>query len=166
MRILSFDYCMMILQFSSVTTKSLDKVLHFLKHIYTIFLILPGTYFVFILFADAFLSSNAFYPSMCVCYLAFILESLGEIIYKPWDLFCSLKSAILKCMAWRNRLPTFITLAAANCSSDVTQALHFPHSMLSALAISSIWNKHPLSSLHHQCTITTFNASPYPQGLL
>ena len=114
MRILSFDYCMMILQFSSVTTKSPDKVLHFLKHIYTIFLILPGTYFGFVLFADAFLSSNAFYLSVCVCYLAFILESLGEIIYKPWDLFCSLKSAILKYMAWRSRFPTFITLAVAN----------------------------------------------------
>lgn len=82
MRILSFGYCMMILQFSSVITKSLDKVLRFLKHIYTTFLILPGTYFLLVLFVNAFLLSNAFYLSMCVCYLALTLESLEDMIYK------------------------------------------------------------------------------------
>ena len=82
LRIHFFDYCIMILQFPSVTTKPLDKVLNSLKHIYTIFLILPGIYFGLVWFANAFLSSDVFYLTMCVCYLAFFLESLGEIICK------------------------------------------------------------------------------------
>lgn len=138
LRIHFFDYCIMILQFPSVTTKPLDKVLNSLKHIYTIFLILPGIYFGLVWFANAFLSSDVFYLTMCVCYLAFFLESLGEIICKTWDLFCSLKFIILDYMAWRNRLPILVTLAMTDCSSDVTQSMHFPHSVLSGLAISSI----------------------------
>lgn len=68
-------------------------------------------------------------------------------------------------MAWRNRLPILVTLAMIDCSSDVTQSMHFPHSVLSGLAISSIQNT-LFFYLHHQLTLTIFSAPPYPCDLI
>lgn len=114
----SFDYCMIILQFSSVTTKSLDKVLHFLKHTYTIFLILSETCFCFV-FKCFPVIKWVLLRHLCILpgIYSWIIwgNNLQDMRFVLFSAMCN-----LRLYGFEEQTPMFVTLAVANHSSDVT----------------------------------------------
>lgn len=143
---------------SSVTTKSLDKVRHFLKCTYTIFLILPGMYF-------------------CFCLVFKCFPVIKWVLLKHLCMLPRIYSSVI----WKNNLRHEIWFAQCNrqifwipyfcnfsCSWPFTWH-HTAHVFSTHYALCtcmpSIWNKLSLSPLHHMHTLTMFNTSPNPQCL-